>query len=391
MSPADFIFSLVVIFAATKLVGELATRIGQAPVVGELLAGILIGTSVFSLIDPGSEILRLLSELGVIILLFEIGLESDLDELLRVGWQSSLVAITGVALPFLLGYGLMLAVGFGSMTAIFVGATLTATSIGITARVLSDIGKIRSREAQIILGAAVIDDILGLIILSVVQSLAATGDVSLRAIGRIMLLALGFLAAAIWLGRILAPLLVRIASRMRVRGILLIAALSFALALAYLAELAGSAPIIGAFAGGITLAESERRVHLEEALKPLADFFVPIFFALISAAVNLAMLNPFNPANRSILLVGGLLVLAAVVGKWLSGFTVFKERDKLDRLAIGAGMIPRGEVGLIFASVGRSTGVIGSDLYTAIVIMVLLTTLMAPPLLKALMHRRPSK
>jgi Kef-type K+ transport system membrane component KefB len=322
----------------------------------------------------------MLAELGVVILLFEIGLDSNLGELLRVGGQSLLVAAAGIVLPFALGFGVMMLLGSTSLTAVFVGATLTATSIGITARVLSDLGVIRSAEAKIIIGAAVIDDVLGLVILALVQGLAEEGSVSALSAIRITLLAIGFFAAAVVTGRLAAPWLVALASRMKVRGVLLVSSLSFAFILAIAADSVGSATIVGAFAAGLVLAGTDRKVRIEESVRPLSDFFVPVFFATVGAAVDVRFFNPFDAERRRTLLVAALLLVVAVAGKWAAGW--FARGKSLRRSAIGVGMIPRGEVGLVFAGIGLTTGAVLQDTYAAIVVVVISTTFLAPPLLR---------
>lgn len=373
---------MTAIYVAAKVLGELAERVGQPAVLGELAAGVLLGGSVLRLLNPGEPTIHMLAELGVLILLFEIGLESDLGELLRVGPQALAVAIAGMILPFALGYAVMAALGSPSVTSIFVGATLTATSIGITARVLADLGKIGSPEAKIILGAAVADDILGLVVLALVKGLAEEGTVSAGAALRMALLAVGFFAGAIVVGRLAATRLVRIASSMKVRGVLLVSCLSLAFVLAIAADAVGSATIVGAFAAGLALASTDRKVDLLEKTRPLSDFFVPIFFASVGAAVDVRFFNPFDPERRGTLAVAGLLFVAALLGKWASGFFARKKGTKLNRSGIGFGMIPRGEVGLVFAGIGLATGVVGPDTYAAIVVVVIATTFVAPPLLR---------
>jgi Kef-type K+ transport system membrane component KefB len=328
-------------------------------------------------------VIHILAELGVLILLFEIGLESDLDELLRVGPQSIAVALAGMVVPFLLGWGIMAAIGTPTVTSVFVGATLTATSIGITARVLADMGKIGTTEAKIIIGAAVVDDILGLVVLALVKGLAVSGSISALGVLRVAFLACGFFVVAVVVGRMAAPRLVRLASLMKVRGVLLVSSLAFAFGLAVAAELAGSATIVGAFAAGLVLASTDRKVRIEEAVRPLSDFFVPIFFASVGAAVNVRFFNPFDAQRRGTLALAGVLLVAALAGKWVSGFFAAKPGARLRRSAIGIGMMPRGEVGLVFAGIGLTTGVVTGEVYAAIVAVVMLTTFVAPPLLRA--------
>jgi Kef-type K+ transport system membrane component KefB len=327
-----------------------------------------------------------MAEIGVAILLFEIGLETDLREMFRVGSAAVTVAIVGVVLPFFFGYLFWhLYQGGASLVAIFVGATLTATSVGITARVLTDIGKINTSEARIIIGAAVIDDILGLLILAVVEGLASTGHVSLLGVAELLGLAVGFLAVAMAIGLTTARWLFELVNRMRVRGVLVTVALVFALLLAYLADLVGLAPIVGAFAAGLILSRTNQFDTIVEQIKPVADVFTPIFFVSIGAAVDITILDPRVPANHSILVIGAALFVVAVLGKLASGFVVFWK--KLNRLAIGAGMVPRGEVGLIFAQLGLLGGILTQDVFSAILIMVMGTTLITPPILKPLFNR----
>jgi Kef-type K+ transport system membrane component KefB len=341
--PLDFVgllAALTAIYIASKALGELMERFHQPAVLGELIAGVLLGGSVLALIDPETHVLHILAELGVLILLFEIGLESKLGDLLRVGPQSIAVALAGMVLPLLLGWGVATALGLHSATAIYTGAALTATSIGITARILADMVMLESNEARIIIGAAVVDDILGLVVLGLVKGLAESGSVGAAAALRMTLLAIGFFVLAVLLGRLAAPWLVRAVSRMRVRGVLLVSCLSFAFLLALAAHAVGSATIVGAFAAGLVLAQTSRREEIEAGVRPLSDFFVPIFFATVGAAVDIRFFDPFDPARRRTLLIAGLLLAAALAGKGFSGLFAFKKGARLRRAAIGAGMIP---------------------------------------------------
>ncbi len=336
--------------------------------------------------DPYGSIIHVLAEIGVAILLFEIGLETDLREMFRVGTAAFTVAVVGVILPFVFGYLFWhLYEGGASLVAIFVGATLTATSVGITARVLEDIGKIETAEARIIIGAAVIDDILGLLILAVVEGLADTGQVSPAGIAKLFGMALGFLAIAMAVGLITARRLFELVNRMRVRGGLVTVALAFALLLAFIADRVGLAPIVGSFAAGLILSKTNQYDTIAKRLKPVADIFTPVFFVSIGAAVDVTILDPRNPANHEILIIGGALFVIAVLSKVAAGFAVFWR--KLNRLAIGVGMVPRGEVGLIFAQLGLLGGILSQDVFSAILIMVMGTTLMTPPLLEPLFRR----
>lgn len=379
----ELLLGLVLVWLAAKLAGEGMERIGQTAVLGELLAGVLIGPGVLGLVHE-SEVLHALAELGVLILLFEVGLESDLDELLRAGLQATLVAIVGVVLPFAAGYAVIHWFGYPPLVAIFVGATLTATSVGITARVLADMGRLQDPAANVVLGAAVVDDILGLIILAVVTGVAQTGAVSPGGIALLSGKAVVFLVVALFLGLRLAPTLVGWIGRLRARGTLVVYSLVFTMALAALADLIGLATIIGAFAAGLILASTERRSHIEERIKPVADLLVPVFFVTVGMKVQPAMLDPFAPdAKPGIVL---LLTAVAVVSKLAAGLAVYQRGVR--RWPVGVGMVPRGEVGLIFAGTGLTVGVIAADLYSALVVAVMLTTFVAPPWLKALYRNR---
>jgi Kef-type K+ transport system membrane component KefB len=410
---AGVLLSLVVIYLSSKFVGELCARINLPPVLGELIGGVVVGTSALNLLvfpEGGeihsliinflqstaglsleltpevagsiSEVVSILSEMGVIILLFEIGLESDLGELIRVGPQAAAVAVVGVAVPFVVGTaGLVMLFGVPTVPAIFAGAALTATSIGITAKVLAEIQRLSSREGQIIIGAAVLDDVLGIIVLAVVSSLAKTGEIQIANVIYLIVSATVFLIGAILVGRFLSPYFVTLVDRLRTRGQLILPSLIFAFVLAYIGAAIQLEAILGAFAAGLVLAETEKRKELEEQIIPIADIFVPIFFVVVGAKTDVSVLNPFNPANREGLIIAAFLVVVAIIGKIVTGLAVFGQPG-INRLAIGIGMIPRGEVGLVFAGVGSATGVLSESLNAAIIVMVILTTFLAPPLLR---------
>lgn len=383
MDVGQFLLALISIFVAAKLFGELAERLGQPAVLGELVGGVIIGVSGFHLVDPHNETIHLLSELGVILLLFVIGLETDLKKLMSVGGSATAVAIVGVTLPFLGGAALGIALGFRVMVAVFLGAALTATSVGITARVLSDLGHLKDDESQIILGAAVVDDIIGLVLLTLVGTLAQGGALTFLGVGRIILVAFGFVILAIVIGSQLAPMLIRLIDRIDMKRGLFFASIVFALSLALLAQTVGSAIIIGSFAAGLVLARTHRGKDIEHEVHDIAQFFIPIFFVVVGAAVDLRSLNPFDPTSRRYLLIGLALTLVGILGKLAAGFVVWKKG--LRRIVIGVGMIPRGEVGLIFATIGLSSGLIEAGLYSAVALMVMLTTFITPPLLRRLL------
>jgi Kef-type K+ transport system membrane component KefB len=379
MESAHFLSTLIIVWLAAKIAGEGMQRLGQTAVLGELLAGVVIGPGALGLVSP-SDRLAGFAEIGIVILLFEIGLESDLDELLRSGAQSILVALVGMVSPFFLGFALARAWGLPPIESVFIGAALTATSVGITARVLADLGRLQDSAAKLILGAAVVDDVLGLVILSVVTALVRTGGVSATSLTLLSVKAVVFLVIAIVLGVRLAPSFIRRVDRMQARGSLIVYAVLFCTLLAVLAERAGLAALIGAFAAGLILAKTERRTHIEERIKPVADLFVPIFFVSIGVKVDLAQLHPFAP--RGALAFAGLLTLVAIAAKLTAGLAVY-QRD-VRRWCVGVGLIPRGEVGLVFAGVGLASAVVDADLYAAVVVMIMLTTFIAPLWLKAL-------
>jgi Kef-type K+ transport system membrane component KefB len=368
---------LALIMFGAKLAGTIARRLGQPVVLGELLAGVVLGGSVLGLVNPHNEVLHFLAEVGVVVLLFEIGLETDLGQLLRVGGASSVVAAVGVALPFALGYGVCVAWGLPTMAAIVAGATLTATSVGITARVLSDLGRLQAPESQVVLGAAVVDDILGLIILAVVSRLAAGAEVTPLGVAGITAIAFGFLIATLVVGRLMVPLLARQAKRLETPGVSLTLALILAFGLAWLAWAAGSAMIIGAFAAGLLLRRTALAHEIEHGARQIGFFTVPIFFVVVGASVDVSVLR-----DSHTLLVGGLLIAAAVVGKFVAGYAPFWFPGR--KAVIGVGMIPRGEVGLIFAQMGLDSKVFDAQMFGAVMLMVIVTTLMAPPLLRLL-------
>lgn len=383
MELKTFLFSLIVIYLSARLLGELTVRIGQSSVLGELLAGVLVGPSLLGLIHP-TETLTLLGEIGVMLLLFEVGLESDLQSFLRVGPSAVVVALIGVAVPFALGYGVAVLLQLTTLQAIFVGATLTATSVAISARVLSDLGRLQSHEGNIILGAAVLDDILGLVILSVMVGLADSGTISWLAIVQTAGLAILFLTVAMVFGNRYASLFSKLVNRLNTRGALVITALTFALLLGYVAEAVRVAPLVGAFAAGLILARTEHQRLIEERLKPITDVFVPIFFILVGVAVDVTHLNPFNAQNQSVLLLAGGLTLVAIVGKLVSGCGVLDRT--VNRWVVGVGMVPRGEVGLIFAGVGLGAHIITDAQYGSILVVVAVTTFLSPVLLKRLLR-----
>lgn len=391
-----------------KLGGELFERFGQPAVLGELMGGIVVGNLVLLGFQGAetlktNEIIAALAEIGVILLLFEVGLESSLGDMLAVGWSSLLVALLGIVAPFFLGWAV--AAYFipeeATLAHIFIGATLCATSVGITARVLKDMGRLTTREARIILGAAVIDDVLGLLILAVIsgaiKAQAAGASLSLMDIGIIAAKAILFLVVALVLGHYVMPYILRGIGRFEGHGVLLAMSLAFCFLLAWAASVVGLAPIVGAFAAGLILDEvsfesmpTHEKKDLERLLSPVSTLLVPIFFVLMGLKVDLsAFLRP------QLLGFAAVLTLAAIVGKQVCALGVLERGT--NRLAVGLGMIPRGEVGLIFAGIGatlmlpNAAGVnepiIGPATFGVVVIMVIVTTLVTPPALKWSLER----
>ena len=410
LQPAVLV-GLATMLLVAKLAGELFERIKQPAVLGELIGGIFIGNLVllgFTAAEPlkTDAVVAALAQLGVILLLFEVGLESNIGEMLEVGWSSLFVAIAGVVAPFFLGWGVSayFLPGDSRLVHIFIGSVLCATSVGITARVLKDLGKLSLRESRIILGAAVIDDVIGLMILAVVigavTATMAGGSLSYVHIFRIAARTAAFFVSAFVVGHYAVPHIFRGAGRFRSRGVLLVLSITFCFWLSWLATKVELAAIVGAFAAGLVLEDAhfklfkERGEHeLRELLDPVTTFLVPIFFVLMGMKVDIRVL-----ARPQLLGFAFALTLAAIAGKQVCSLAV-AERG-LNRLAIGLGMIPRGEVGLIIAGIGATLmlpnaagvpePVIGSAIFGAIVIMVIVTTLVTPPLLKWSLGREQS-
>ena len=371
----NFLATLIAIILATKLFGALAQRLGQPAVLGELIAGVVLGGSVLGIIDPQSPVIFALAELGVLILLFEIGLHTEIASLVRVGGSAATVGVVGVILPFAGGYVAAVMLGLDTLPAVVCGASLTATSVGISARVLSDLGQLDRTEGRIVLGAAVIDDVIGLIILSVVTGLAAGVAPAPLPILKTAALAFGFIGVAILVGRTLVPTVFRWISRIEIAGTLGLFGLAFAFVMAWLAEHAGSAMIIGAFAAGLILNPTPQRRTIERATTEIGHFFVPVFFAAVGAAVDVrSFLDPGTLA------IGGALIAVGIAGKMAAGFAPWWFAG--NKALIGAAMIPRGEVGLIFAQMGLATQAIDVSLFSAIALMVMVTTFAGPPLLQ---------
>ncbi len=403
---ASVVLYLAIILIAAKVGGDLAVRLGQPAVLGELVGGVLLGNlgavgiGTFEPIKTDASI-DMLSRLGVLLLLFEVGLESTVAQMLKVGIKSFVVATLGVIAPFFLGwlFGMWLLPNASTYVHVFLGATLTATSVGITARVLQDIGQSQSAEARIILGAAVIDDVLGLVILAVVTGVIAAADkggsMNYGEIGIIFAKAAAFLIGSLVIGVKISPRLFNIASRLQGRGVLLAVGLAVCFMFSWLASLIGLAPIVGAFAAGLVLEDLHFRDFttrgentLEHLIHPISTFLVPVFFVLMGMRTDVqAFAQPGVP------LLALALTIAAIVGKQVCSLGAGKG---VDRLTVGIGMVPRGEVGLIFANIGQSLTIGGAQLinksvFSAVVAMVIVTTMITPPALKWSLGRQRNK
>ena len=404
----------LVIFVAARLLAELLVRLQLPTILGELIAGVIIGASGLHLIvppdtqaavsqgllqlvgsladippDAAAQIyaesfpsLETVAGLGLFALLFLTGLESDLDELVAVGAQATTVAVAGVALPFALGTaGLMALFHVDVIPAVFAGASMTATSIGITASVFGELKMLRSREGQIVIGAAVLDDILGIVILAVVVSLAGGGSLAIGPILKLVVAAVVFVLAAIGLSRSAAPAFDWLIDRLQAPGDVAVASFVVLTLCCFAATAIGLEAALGAFAAGLILSKSTHSHAIEAAVKPVVALFATIFFVLIGTGMDLSVLNPLDPANRPGLVVAGFLLVVAVAGKVAAGWS-FLSKQPTDRLVVGLGMMPRGEVGLIFLGLGTQAHLLTPALEAAILLMVIGTTFLAPVLLR---------
>ena len=378
---ADVLVDLFVVLLAAKLGDELFKRLGQPGLVGEIIAGVVVGPAVFGLVEP-SEVLEVFSELGVVFLLFWVGLEMRLSDIRQVGATAGSVGLAGVVVPFLAGFGGALAFGEPTETAIFVGAALVATSVGITSAVLIDLGALDTRASRTILGAAVIDDILAMLLLAVAVGIAAQGGVDVGSIALVTVLAVGFLAFFAIGGTKLFAARPGILKAPRFSESPLMPAVIVCLGLAALAAQIGLAAIIGAFIAGMIVAETKDQHPVEEEVAPLYAFFPPFFFAFIGLEVELsAFADP-----ETLLILAGVTALAFVT-KYVPAWLAARPLGPDDARVVGIGMIPRGEVGIIVAGIGASEGVIDAQLFAVIVGMSVLTTLGVPPLLRRALAR----
>jgi Kef-type K+ transport system membrane component KefB len=395
MDVTEFFLKLLLILVSAKVMAELFSYAGLPSVIGEVVAGILIGPSLLNLVAPEPTFL-LLAQMGVILLLFQVGMETDVAQVVAVGGQSVLVAFTGVLLPFAFGYAASRHVfGQPGVEAVFIGGTLVATSIGITLRVLKDLGGRRTHVANVVLGSAVLDDVIGVVLLAVLLEYTLEGSLpigsSLRVLGFVAL----FLVAAPVLSRLFLSFMAKMDRISKTTGILPTILIAFILALSAMAHGFGAPEIVGAFAAGLAITrksvfEAGRHQQVvrddmvtkgEESIRPVSELFVPVFFVMVGVSMNL---QAVDFGSTWFWLYGGTLTALAFVSKALSG--VWVKGSFYRKAAVGVAMIPRGEVGLIFAQTGLKNGIFDDATYTSMVLVVAVTTLFAPILLKAVMR-----
>ena len=413
----------VVIFFAARAIAEVMVRLQLPTILGELVAGVLIGVSglhlivppetqaqlaasVTSLVGSLAEItpkavqevynetfpsLQAVSQLGLFALLFLTGLESELDELVAVGLQASTVAVAGVALPFALGTaGLYFIFHVPLVPAVFAGAAMTATSIGITASVFGELKWLKRKEGQIVIGAAVLDDIIGIVILAVVVAVVGGGSFSLGRVLKLCVAAVVFVAVALVLSRKAAPAFDWVVDRLKAPGDVAVASFLVLTVCCFAAQAIGLEAALGAFAAGLILSASKHTHDIDAAVKPLVALFATVFFVLIGTGLDLSVLNPLDPANREGLVVAAFLLAVAIAGKVAAGWS-YLSQEPTNRLVVGLGMMPRGEVGLIFLGLGSQAGILTPALEAAILLMVIGTTFLAPILLRLVIPREPGE
>jgi Kef-type K+ transport system membrane component KefB len=411
----------LVIFIAARAIAEVMVRLQLPTILGELVAGVLIGVSGLHLIVPpdtqaqisdalltllGSlaEIrpeevaevynetfpsLQAVSQIGLFALLFLTGLESELDELVAVGVQATTVAVAGVLLPFALGTaGLYYLFHVPLIPAVFAGAAMTATSIGITASVFGELKWLKRKEGQIVIGAAVLDDILGIVILAVVVAIVGGGSFSIGPVIKLGLAAVAFVAVALVLSRKAAPAFDWVVDQLKAPGDVAVASFVVLTLCCFAAQAIGLEAALGAFAGGLILSASKHTHDIEAAVKPLVALFATVFFVLIGTGMDLSVLNPLDPANREGLIVAAFLLVVAIAGKVAAGWS-YLSSEPTNRLVVGLGMMPRGEVGLIFLGLGSQAGILSPALEAAILLMVIGTTFLAPILLRVVIPSEP--
>lgn len=387
MNIPDFFLQLVVILFTARVLGELATRLNIPAVIGELFAGVLIGPSLLNFIEP-NDVIKLLAEIGIILLLFEVGLETDINKLIKTGFKPFIVAVGGVIIPLLLGFGLSYYFfQLSLLVSLFIGSTLTATSIGITMRVLTDLKQQASEEAQVVLGAAVIDDIIGIILLSTLYQFMDEGFVNLFDIGKILLFICLFLILAPIIAKLISTIIKYYEKRSEIPGLLPSTIVSLILLFGWFAYLVGAPVLLGGFAAGLALSkqfllpfgksfqlDAAFTKKVEEQMRPIVYLFTPFFFVSIGLSLNFHLINWHS---SFIWLLASSMLVVAIIGKLASGFFLWKEKTWV-KWAIGIAMIPRGEVGLIFAEMGLESKMFNNDIYAAMIIVIAITTIFTP-------------
>ncbi len=386
MEPHTFFLSLLIILLGARLFAEFAVRLGMPSVIGEIIAGIVLGPSLLGWVEP-DKVIQLLAEIGIILLLFDVGLETDARRLTRAGKQAFVVAIFGFIVPLALGFMVSYWLfELPLMVSLFIGGTLTATSIGVTMRVLSDLKLRTAKEGQIVLGAAVIDDVLGVIVLALLYEFSIKGSVSFANASRVMLFITLFLVIAPIAAKTISLLINRIRKTETIPGLIPTTIVSLVLFFAWLAHAIGAPELLGGFAAGLALSrrfflpfgvalrtDSEFAVSIEKQMRPIIQLFTPIFFVMVGLSLSLHEIDWSSPFIWGF---SAIFFAVAVVSKY-AGAILLKESWAI-RGAIGMAMVPRGEVGLIFAELGRLTGVFNNEVHAGMVIVIMLTTLLAP-------------
>ncbi len=387
MDTHSVLLQIVIILLSARLLGEIAAYFSIPSVIGELAAGVILGPSILGLIQV-SDPLHLLAQIGIILLLFEVGIETDIGKLASAGVQAMKVAALGVILPFAFGYLLSYYVfEISFMASLFIASTLTATSIGITLRVLRDLKKQTTHEAQIVIGAAVLDDIIGIIMLAFLYEFAMSGKIDLYNTAKLMVFIAIFFVVAPFIAKAFVKFVNMWDKRSEIPGLLPATIVSLILLFAWVAHAIGAPELLGGFVAGLALSKKffspfGELLHspkhfterIETQMQPIVQLFAPIFFVVVGLQLNL---RDIPPGSSFVWLVSGSLLVAAILGKLLCGFTVTGATLQT-KLAVGTAMIPRGEVGLIFANIGLTSGVFGSELYACLIVVVALTTLLAP-------------
>jgi Kef-type K+ transport system membrane component KefB len=390
METHDFFLSLLIILLTARVFAELATRLQAPSVIGELFAGVILGPSLLGWIEP-FEAIKLMAEIGIILLLFEVGLETDVKRLVRTGVKSLVVAIIGFVLPLVLGFTLgYLLFDLSLLVSLFIGGTLTATSIGITVRVLSDLKRQQSPEGQIVLGAAVLDDVLGVVLLALLYEFSIGGGVSLINTGKVLIFIGAFFVLAPVAAKLISLVIKRFDAVSEIPGLIPTSIVSLVLFFAWLAHALGAPELLGGFAAGLALsrrfflplgialhADEHFAQCIEDQMKPIVHLFTPIFFVFVGLSLNLREIDWSSPF---IWMFSLSLLVAAITGKLVGAFLI--KESWLIRWVIGLAMIPRGEVGLIFAELGRVSGIFNNEIYAGMVIVIALTTLLPPFIMK---------